>query len=206
MTRVRSQIAAEQQDFVDALLGATDEQLDAPSLCAGWSVRDVVIHVAWHIHMRKTSYAKDVVQFGAFGGARFETKLLERERARTTGELIDWLASPAQVDENNLGELIVHQQDVRRPLGATRAIATDHLVWVLDYCLTRRGGGYFGIGGGSYKRTRALRLVATDIEWSRGSGPEVRAAGEAILMAINGRDVGTELEGPGVPLLVGAVA
>jgi len=80
-TRLHGQIAAEQQDFVDVLCSATDEQLAAPSLCAGWSVRDVVIHVAWHIHMRKSAYAKDVVQFGAFGGARFETKLHEREGA-----------------------------------------------------------------------------------------------------------------------------
>src|SRR5258708_6512147 len=165
-TRLPDQIAAEQHDFVDLLSGLTAEQLATPSLCAGWSVRDVAIHVAWHIHLRPPAYVKDVVQFGAFGGARFETKLLGREGARTDGDLIDWLASPAQVDENNLGELIVHQQDVRRPLGAARVIATDRLVWALDYCLTRKGGGYFGIGGGSYKRARDLRLVATDIGWA----------------------------------------
>ena len=129
--------------------------------------------------------------------------MLAREGARSDGELIDWLASPAQVNENNLGELIVHQQDARRPFGAERVIATDRLVWALDYCLTRKRGGYFGIGGGSYKRARDLRLVATDIGWTGGEGPEVRGAGEAILMAINGRDVGNDLAGPGVDRLVG---
>ena len=152
-TQLRSQIAAEQEDFVELLRGLSEEQLATPSLCAGWSVREVAIHVAWHIHLRPSAYLKDVVQFGAFGGARFETKLLEREGARPNTDLIDWLASPAQVNENNLGELIVHQQDVRRPLGTARTIATDRLVWALDYCLTRKGGGYFGIGGGS-KRAR----------------------------------------------------
>ncbi len=199
--RVQQQIAAEQQEFVDVLRPATEDQLAAPSLCAGWSVRDVAIHVAWHIHLPPTAYAKDVVQFGAFGGARFESKLLARERTRTSGDLIDWLASPAQVNENNLGELIVHQQDVRRPLGAARVVSTDRLVWALDYCLTRKGGGYFGVGGGSYKRARDLRLVATDIGWTGGTGPEVRGTGEAILMAINGRDVSRELDGPGLQLL-----
>jgi uncharacterized protein (TIGR03083 family) len=202
--RVEDRIAAEQQDLVDVLRAAPEEQLATPSLCAGWSVRDVAIHVAWHIHLPPVAYAKDVVQFRAFGGAGFETKLLERERTRTTGDLIDWLASPAQVNENNLGELIVHQQDVRRPLGAARVIATDHLIWALDYCLTRKGGGYFGVGGGSYKRARDVRLVATDIGWVSGTGPEVRGTGEAILMAINGRDVSDELDGPGLDLLVGA--
>ena len=200
------QIAAEQQDFVDLLCGLTEEQFAAPSSCAGWSVREVAIHVAWHIHLRPPAYVKDVAQFGAFGGARFETKLLAREGARSDGELIDWLASPAQVNENNLGELIVHQQDARRPLGAERVIPTDRLIWALDYCITRKGGGYFGIGGGSYKRARNLRLVATDIGWTSGEGPEVRGPGEAILMTINGRDVVGELEGPGVDRLVGASA
>ena len=83
-------------------------------------------------------------------------------------------------------------------------ISTDHLVWALDYCLTRKGGGYFGVGGGSYKRARDLRLVATDIGWTGGTGPEVRGTGEAILMAINGRDVSRELDGPGLQRLVGA--
>jgi uncharacterized protein (TIGR03083 family) len=203
-TRLPNQIAAEQQDFVDLLCGLTEAQFAGPSLCAKWSVREVAIHVAWHIHLRPSVYVKDVTQFGAFGGARFETKLLAREGARSDGELIDWLASPAQVNENNLGELIVHQQDARRPLGAERVIATDRLVWVLDYCLTRKGGGYFGIGGGSYKRARDLRLVATDIEWTSGAGPEVHGPAEAILMAINGRDAINELEGPGVGVLIGA--
>jgi uncharacterized protein (TIGR03083 family) len=203
-TRLPDQIAAEQQDFVDLLCILTDEQFAASSLCAGWSVREVAIHVAWHIHLRPSAYVKDVAQFGAFGGARFETKLLAREGARSDGELIDWLASPAQVNENNLGELIVHQQDARRPLGAERVIATDRLVWALDYCLTRKGGGYFGIGGGSYKRARDLRLVATDIGWTSGEGAEVRGPGEAILMAINGRDAIDELEGPGLEALVSA--
>ncbi len=202
-TRLPDQIAAEQQDFVDLLCGLTEEQFAAPSLCAGWSVREVATHVAWHIHLRPSAYVKDVAQFGAFGGFRFEKKLLTREGTRGDGELIDWLASPAQVNENNLGELIVHQQDARRPLGAERVIATDRLVWALDYCLTRRGGGYFGIGGGSYKRARDLRLVATDIGWTSGAGREVRGPGEAILMAINGRDAFDELEGPGLEALVG---
>jgi len=172
--QLRDEIAAEQQDFVDLMGSLTEAQLTTPSLCAGWSVRDIVIHVAWHIHLRPLAYVKDVAQFGAFGGARFETKLLEREGARTNGELVDWLAAPAQVNENNLGELIIHQQDARRPLGAGRLIATDRLVWALEYCLTRKGGGYFGIGGGSYKRTRNLRLVATDLGWTSGDGLEVR--------------------------------
>src|SRR3954447_3289025 len=180
MRTVEDGVAPRQEDFVEVVCRLSDDQLGMPSSCAGWSVRDVVIHVAWHIHLPPSAYVKDVVQFGAFGGARFESKLLERERVRTNGELVDWLAAPAQMNANNLGELIVHQQDVRRSVGAPRAIAPDRLTWALDYCLTRKGGGYFGVGGGSYKRTRGVRLVATDTGWAGGTGPEVRGPAEAI--------------------------
>lgn len=34
----------EREDFADLLAGLTPEQWESPSLCAGWSVRDVAAH------------------------------------------------------------------------------------------------------------------------------------------------------------------
>ena len=47
-----------------------------------------------------------------------------------------------------------------------------------------------------------LTLFATDIDWSHGTGPEVRGSGEAILMAVSGRAgaIG-DLSGDGVAQL-----
>ena len=144
-------------------------------------------------------------QFAAFGGNRFETKLLAREGARSHESPIEWMAAPAQINENDLGELLVHQQDVRRPLGAAREISPDRLAWALSYSLTPKGGGNLGIGGGSYKRGRDFHFVATDIDWTGGQGLEIRGRGEAILMTINGRDAIDDLQGPGVDALAGRV-
>ena len=58
-----------------------------------------------------------------------------------------------------------------------------------------------GLGGfvGAKKRVAGLRLVATDVDWSHGSGPEVSGPGEAILLAASGRPAGlAELDGAGV--------
>ena len=121
--------------------------------------------------------------------------------------MIDWLVSPAGASQNNLGELIVHQQDVRRPLGLTRVIAPDRLAWALSYSVSPYGGSYVGLGCGSYKRTRNLHLIAPDIGWSGGQGLQIRGPGEAILMAINGRgDALNDLEGPGVEALAAGLA
>ncbi len=165
-------------------------------------MRDAVIHTAWHTHFRPLGYLKDAAQFGAFAGARFDTKQRARDGARSNESLIEWIGAPAVVNPNNLGELLIHQQDARRPLGVPRAIATDRLAWALHYALSSKGGGVLGIGCGSYQRGRDLHFVAADIGWSGGQGLEVRGPAEAILMAINGRaDATGELEGPGVDVL-----
>jgi hypothetical protein len=51
---------------------------------------------------------------------------------------------------------------------------------------------------GAGRRIRGLRLQATDVDWQHGSGPEVKGTGEALLMAMTGRQVALkELTGPG---------
>jgi hypothetical protein len=84
-----------------------------------------------------------------------------------------------------------HQQDIRRPLGLPRTVDDRRLRVALDFALTSptiRGA----------RRTKRLRLVATDLDWSHGGGAEVRGPGEALLMAMAGRgDALNDLEGQG---------
>jgi hypothetical protein len=54
------------------------------------------------------------------------------------------------------------------------------------------------LGGTVRRRTKALRLTASDADWSSGSGPEVAAPRETLLLVLSGRPVGAdELQGPG---------
>jgi hypothetical protein len=47
-----------------------------------------------------------------------------------------------------------------------------------------------------------VRLIATDVDWSHGKGPEVRGPGEALLMVMAGRpDALRDLDGPGLAIL-----
>jgi hypothetical protein len=49
---------------------------------------------------------------------------------------------------------------------------------------------------------KGLRLVATDVDWTAGDGPEVTGPGEAILMAAAGRtDALDDLSGDGLATL-----
>lgn len=198
---LREMVASEQTEFVELLRGLTSEQWAAPSLCRGWSVHEVVIHIALHAH---TTAPQRIAQLARLGFS--EDRQLESERGRTTDELINWLASPAKLAGptnilTQLSELVIHQQDVRRPLGITRPPSADRLSVVLDFGLTVVGGPSVA---SARRRAKGLRLVATDIGWFAGNGPEVRGPGEAIFMGLNGRaDALKDLSGTGTDVLAG---
>lgn len=98
---------------------------------------------------------------------------------------------------------VIHHQDMRRPLGADRTIPPERLVAVLDAVLTSIGGGNIG----SRARAKGLRLRATDVDWTRGAGPEVYGPGEALLMALAGRGVAlADLHGTGKEILAARIA
>jgi uncharacterized protein (TIGR03083 family) len=197
---LRNMVEAEQADFATLLRGLTAEQWAAPSLCKGWSIHDAVIHIAIHSH---TGPAQ---RFGGLARAGFsESRQMEPERARSTDELIDWLASPAKLGGRfdtltQLSELVIHQQDVRRPLGIAREVPRERLSVVLDFGISP--SGLTSTMAFSRRRSKALHLVAPDIGWWAGTGPEVRGPGEAILMALNGRgDAMQDLTGDGTHVL-----
>ena len=90
-----------------------------------------------------------------------------------------------------LVETLVHHQDIRRALAQPRTIPAQRLVPALRTALIAPDVA------GPW-RIRGIRLVATDLRFSAGVGPEVRGPAEPLLMAIAGlRDAVSELSGPG---------
>jgi hypothetical protein len=70
----------------------------------------------------------------------------------------------------------------------------------LDFSTTVLGN--LGVADRIKRRGHGLHLVATDISWSKGSGPPVTGTGATLLMAICGRRVALQdLTGPGVVVL-----
>ncbi len=188
---------AEQDAFAALVQGLRPEEWDLRSLCPAWTIRDVVEHVAFHTHrsgMRET-----------FGSTEKHTALLvEREQAESTEGLIEWFTSPTPANtaesKVNVCELVIHQQDVRRVLGATRDYPEPTLSLCLDYCHSVSGNIF--VVGRIRRLARGLRLVASDMSWARGNGPEVIGTGEAVLMAIAGRSAAlADLTGSGVAVL-----
>jgi uncharacterized protein (TIGR03083 family) len=192
----------ERTEFVELLEHLTPQQWDAPTLCAGWRVRHVVAHVFSYDELSGPEVARRLAQgrltldqINQIGleelAARSPTELtaLARRCIRPRGLTAAFRGAIALVDG------MIHQQDIRRPLGLPRTIPPDRLRSALEFAKTSPA-----LGG--FRHRRGLRLVATDLDWSAGTGPEVSGRGEALLMAIAGRSASiAELDGPGQPLL-----
>ena len=189
----------EREDFADFLARLTPEQWDSPSLCADWSVRDVVAHCVSFEGLSPRELTARFVK-GRLQTDRINALAVADLADRSTAQLIAILRDNAEPRGLGAGfggrialtDNMIHQQDIRRPLGLGRRIPAERLCVALDfvrYAPTIRGAW----------RTRRVRLVATDVDWSHGRGPEVRGPGEALLMIMAGRpDALADLDGPGV--------
>lgn len=156
---------------------------------APWLIEDLAAHLAASIHDGLLRFAGSLVL------ARFDVDRHNLTRAaawsrRTPEELLAVLATdrvplilrlnPALVVVDN----VVHHQDLRRPLGLPLDVPTAHLRAALQSVMSLR------VFAADAARVAGYRLVATDLDWQHGSGPELRGPAEALLMTIMGRDVG----------------
>ena len=196
-------VAAERADTLAVVEGFSDEQWQTPSLCSGWTVKDVVGHIIWVASTRPP----EVVNQMLLGGLRIDRVMADAARVigslptevvigQLRGAITDRQIMPTMKPISLLADTLVHNQDICRPLGIGREIDPDRLAAALDqYTATKRF-----VGGRS--RVKGLRLVATDLGFTRGDGPEVTGPAEAILLAATGRIVALDdLEGEGVATL-----
>lgn len=202
MKDLRHHAVAERADLLALLERLGPAQWEAPSLCLGWRVRDVVAHVYSYDELSRADLGRRFVQ-ARFSPTRVNDACLAPYAEQTPAELIALArrcVQPRGLPAGFRGGIaltdgMIHQQDIRRPLDLPRVIPADRLRAALDFANTSP------VIRGFWHR-RGLRLVAEDADWSTGSGPEVRGLGEAILLAIAGRNASVdELSGPGVATL-----
>ncbi|NEW41445.1 maleylpyruvate isomerase family mycothiol-dependent enzyme [Nocardia cyriacigeorgica] len=185
-------LAAERAQLVELLRDLSDAEWESPSLCVGWRVRDVVGHLLQDTYS-PLGYAAVVVK--SLGSVdKTNNAIVTTSAALSTAQLVDAMAGAGRLSKYAptlmLADLMVHQQDIRRPLGRSREIPEDRLITVLDH------PDPFALPG---RRMKGLRFVATDVSWTSGDGPEVRGSGEAIALAVVGRTVALDdLTGDGV--------
>jgi hypothetical protein len=95
-----------------------------------------------------------------------------------------------------LSDIVCHSADMRLPLGISRTLPEETLIEVADSVKST------GFPFGAKKRIAGLRLVATDVTWSAGDGPQVDGPLESLILAMAGRPAALEnLSGVGTTTL-----
>ncbi|WP_433219261.1 maleylpyruvate isomerase family mycothiol-dependent enzyme [Dactylosporangium sp. CS-047395] len=195
-------IHAERAALADELAALTDEQWRTRSLCGEWTVEEVVAHLTAAASIGRFRWLRSMVGAG-FDADRHNRRRLDEQRGATPAET---LARFRAVGTGRtaasghlpawLGEVIVHGQDVRRPLGLPGTPSVDATTQVARFFAARN----FTVA--SRTAIEGLRLEATDGPFTAGDGPLVRGTTLALTMAMAGRGVFLdELTGPGVETL-----
>jgi uncharacterized protein (TIGR03083 family) len=196
-------IAAERRGLADQLDTLTPQQWATPSLCAAWTVRDVAAHLGM---AHKISMPRSLVTLiGARGSFdRANRVLTAREAVRPTGDLVADLrrfaesrfAPPGMGSVAPLTDVLVHGQDVRIP----RRLADHRPVEPWGVALTFLVTPLARRGFVSRPLT-AVQWVASDLDWTHGSGPQVQGPAAALALAMMGRDARLDsLTGPGATI------
>ena len=195
-------IHSERADMATTWSSLTSDQWATSSWCGGWTVKDTAGHVLSAAEQSPMNFFKEMgaagFKFDVFtdrGAKKLSTlspeELVRRLRARTTTTN----HPPAPVMAM-LGEIVVHGQDIRRPLGLTHASPPQALIALADSWKNAN------LLIGSKKRVAGLKLRATDADWVHGDGPEVSGPLISLILATSGRKrAHADLTGEGVAIL-----
>jgi uncharacterized protein (TIGR03083 family) len=177
--RERSWVA----DLLESLPPVAWEQ---PSLCQGWSVRDVGAHLTFS-HAR----VRDVVWPAVRTGLRYNAMIryaalrspLTHEEivTRLRGFVGSPRTAPFVTELEPLLDILVHTQDICLPLGIDHPMPVDAAVAVADRVLRLRGPMRL------WQPPREVRLVATDADWAYGDGRVVQAPMQSHVLTLTGR-------------------
>jgi uncharacterized protein (TIGR03083 family) len=199
---LRDLTTAARADLAADLADLTDEQWAAPSLCAGWTVEETVAHLTSAASMTPFRWIRSMLAAGFKADVHNRRRMAEHRGATPAETLARFRAvvgstkAPSPHTAAWLGEVVVHGQDIRRPLGLTRAPAVEADTEVAEFFVSRD----FAVP--SRKRADGLRLEATDGPFTGGDGLLVQGTTEALVMVLAGRPVYLDdLTGDGVATL-----
>lgn len=208
MTDVWPLVHAERDALIADLEQVPDDAWEADSLCAGWTVHDVAAHLVDTALTTRRSFVVGLVR-ARFDFHRQNEHGVRRHRGSTPQETLDRLRAvarrtstpPAPMD-SRIVEEIVHGEDIRRPLGLSRAHPHESLARA--FRLQARTPVAFG---GGKELLSSVRLVATDADVEAGEGPVVSGPILSLLLVLSGRRAALDdLDGPGVAELTRTLA
>ncbi|MFF0498438.1 maleylpyruvate isomerase family mycothiol-dependent enzyme [Nocardia aobensis] len=182
-------VAVERTSLVELLRSLPKNGWEQPSLCADWRVRDVVAHLILSADSGLGAILINLIRArGDFDRMVRDTAIRHAAR-RTTTQLLTELHDSIGARVTPVGttpvdrlmDLLVHGQDIAVPLGIPREMPAAAAELALD----RIWNGGFPFH--ARKKFGHYRLVASDSEWTAGTGPVIEGSGTTLLLLITGR-------------------
>lgn len=215
MADLKELIRTERHALIDFLETLAPDEWMTQSLCGEWTVQDVAAHLA------AASSASAGSVLSSFARAGFRVNKSNADTARRWSQrgpaaIVEQLRENAAHDAKPIGvpptaplcDALVHALDIRRPLGkAGLPIGLEAFAMAADWTADLRWPGTTLIGGNVRKRIQGVRLVADDLEWAHGSGPEAHGSAETLLLLLYARPIGPgELTGHGAEKIYARLA
>ncbi|MDQ1048699.1 maleylpyruvate isomerase family mycothiol-dependent enzyme [Streptomyces sp. V4I2] len=177
----------ERAGLADLLEGLSPEEWETPTWCGDWRVRDVAAHLTVAARFTyKDVLAAFVRARGSFDRMIHDSAVREAESpvteivANLRGIVGSRRLAPTTSPREPLLDILVHGQDIALALGRGREMPPEAARDAADRVWTMR------VPPRPWPLPKA-RLVATDIEWTRGDGAEIRGPVAALLLLLTGR-------------------
>jgi uncharacterized protein (TIGR03083 family) len=187
-------ITEQRRAFADVLEQLSEADWDAPSLCSGWRVREVVAHMTMPFRYPAPRFLAEMVRSrGNF--ARMADRVARRDAQASIDTLTDGLrmnvthpwAPPGGGLKGALTHDVVHGLDITIPLGIEHPVSEAALRVVLDNATDTRARKHFRID------LTGIELVADDLDWVFGDGQPLRGRARHLLMVLMDRRLPAEL-------------
>ena len=207
---VLAELTAERLDLCRYLEQLEGADWQVPSLCAGWTVHDVLAHLVVNTEETVLGLVKGLIRARGSFDRMTDQQAHQRAAMCSPEELVTQLRDAAASPRRPLGsqpidplcDVLIHGQDIARPIDRPRPMAAPS-----ERCRpcstqrraasTERGSDFGGI-----------RLTATDADWTLGDGSlQVHGPVSDLLLVATGRPAGLQnLTGDGLPTVTERLA
>ncbi|MBO0706920.1 MAG: maleylpyruvate isomerase family mycothiol-dependent enzyme [Candidatus Dormibacteraeota bacterium] len=187
MTDLHAWVGTTYDRLADLLDAGPAEAWDAPSLCEGWQVRNVVAHVTMPARLTPERFGAEMAAAGGDFNV-LSNKVADRDGKLPAAELSADLRAPTLHAweppgggaPGALNHAVIHSLDVTVALGVPPVAPPEAVLTVLGQ-LAEANGALFGVD------LTGMRLEAEDADWSWGTGQVVRAGAGQLVALASGR-------------------
>ncbi|MEU6378434.1 maleylpyruvate isomerase family mycothiol-dependent enzyme [Streptomyces sp. NPDC046909] len=177
----------ERESLADLLDGLSPEEWETRTRCGDWRVRDVAAHLTIAARFTYGQVVREMLRARGDWNRMIHDSAV-REAALPVEDIVGNLRSivgsrrlaPTTSPREPLLDLLVHGQDIALALGHHREMPPTAARDSADRVWTMR------FPPRPWPLPKA-RLVATDIEWTRGEGAEISGPVSALLLLLTGR-------------------